>query len=76
MDIVKYLIEKGADIELESNKKTPLMYAAKYGQLDVVKLLLEKGVDPEKISSKGRTALDYANRGGFEQIVEILKNDK
>lgn len=42
---LKYFIEMGANIERVCADKTPLMYAAKYGQLEMVKYLVEKGAD-------------------------------
>jgi ankyrin repeat protein len=42
--VVKLLLEKGAELETESNNgRTPLLWAAERGHEAVVKLLLEKG---------------------------------
>ncbi len=68
-DIVIYLIENGADLNKMSNKKTPLMYAAKYGRLAIAELLIQKGADKEILSPKGKTALDYAHK--YEQAALI-----
>ncbi|CAK9253192.1 unnamed protein product, partial [Sphagnum jensenii] len=46
LDVVKYLVEKGADVKA-ANKYgyTPLHWAASSGKLDIVKYLVEKGAD-------------------------------
>ena len=44
LDVVKYLIEKGADFRAISNDgATPLSLATKEGHLDIVKYIMEKG---------------------------------
>ena len=46
-DLVKYLIEIGADInEIQSTGSTPLHAASYFGHESVVKLLLENGSNP------------------------------
>ena len=55
---MRYLLEKGANIEVEdSNGWTPLIFAAKYGHLDVVKYLLERGANIEAKDKNGRSAV-------------------
>ena len=46
-DIVKFLIEKGADVNADNHGYTPLIYAAYDGHTDTVKLLIEKGANLE-----------------------------
>lgn len=59
-EIVKLLIEKGADLNLKNkNDVTPLMYAIKTKNLDILKLLLENGVNTEIKDKEGRTPLIY-----------------
>lgn len=75
IEIVKHLIEKGADINLgnkESNY-TPLMQASRFGNFDVVKLLLENGADATIKSKSGVTALDLISER-FD-IPEERKNE-
>jgi len=44
LDLVKFLIEKGADFNAKDNNGETLLHKAAYGdKLDVVKLLIEKG---------------------------------
>ena len=39
--MVKFLISRGLDVDLQSDAGTPLIWAAGHGQQDAVKLLLE-----------------------------------
>lgn len=72
---LQYFIERGADIEGVCADKTPLMYAAKYGQLEMVKYLVEKGADLNA-SYKGKTALNYANQFHHREIKKYLKEQE
>ena len=72
--MVRYLLKKGADINRESNGKTPLMYGAKYGSLESVQALIEIGADPAFKNSKGRTAADYARKYQQGAVTDLLKN--
>jgi len=46
-DLVKMLIEYGADVTVNNNK--PIRVASKYGHDDIVQLLIEHGADVSKI---------------------------
>lgn len=72
MKSLQYFVENGADIENVCDDKTPLMYAAKYGQLAMAKYLVEKGADLHT-SIRGYTALDYARKFGHAGIRKYLK---
>jgi len=52
---------------------TALGKAAHAGHLDTVRALLERGADPNITDINGYTALDYAKRGGHNDIVLFLK---
>jgi ankyrin repeat protein len=73
MDVVNYLISKGADIDARNNaNQNPLLHAAYYGKTEVVKFLLDKGADFKTPDIYGRTILHYPVREGYEDVVEIL----
>ena len=47
-DVIKFLVEKGADLNLrDSGNWTVLMYASYIGHLDIVKYLIKEGADPK-----------------------------
>ncbi len=77
---VEKLIRDGNHDDLDAYKKSPLMYACKFGNIALVKILLNSGVDVNKLSVDGESAVTHAiynsNRGyGAEIIVSLLKHD-
>ena len=71
--IFNKLIEEKANLHLICDDKSPLMYAAKYGNADFTQKLLEKGVDKNQKSAKGNTALYYANKYSHSEIIKMLQ---
>ena len=75
-DIVQLLIEKGADIELDSEIFDPPLMVAVYGAgEDTIRLLLDSGADPntETASGHGGSALHRAVSRPFFFDSEILR---
>ncbi len=72
---LRYFIGKGAKIEGVCADKTPLMYAAKYGQLEMVKYLVEQGADLTA-SYRGKTAMDFASQYHYREIRAYFKDLK
>lgn len=69
IDIVRYLIQRGADVNHPSK---PLGAAATQGNLPKLQLLLEHGANPKTRDRNGQTALSCAARGGQRACVEQL----
>ncbi|RAH40925.1 ankyrin repeat domain-containing protein, partial [Aspergillus brunneoviolaceus CBS 621.78] len=55
-----------------SNRETPLWWAARNGHETIVTLLLTHGADPESRSLSGGTPLLWAARNGHAAIVKLL----
>lgn len=73
VDIVKLLLDKGADPYLgKRSSMLPLYLATSAGRAEVVKVLLQWGVNPEGGSEADRTPLSYAAGYGREAIVKLL----
>jgi ankyrin repeat protein len=73
LDIVKELLEKGADVNLKDKYgHTALIRAAYNGRLDIVKALLEKGADVNLKDNFGHTTLIWAARKDRLDIVKAL----
>ena len=82
MPAFKLLISKNADVN-KANKYgvTPLMVAAdihnyagykKESLLEVAKILLANGADPTQVDVFGKTALQYAYKYNFTEMIELL----
>ena len=55
-NLVKYLVEKGADVKYNNDKgRTPLMYAIQGKHMDNIKLMLEHEAETQKEDNKGRS---------------------
>jgi len=73
--IIKLLLDKSAYIDAESpNKTTPLMMAARTGQMAAVKLLIEAGADVSLKNDQGMTAADFAINHEFTDVAAVLKS--
>ena len=58
---IKFLIEKGADINAQTNQgASPIHTAARHRHPDLVKLLVSLGADVNAVDGKGMTPLRYA----------------
>ncbi|MBC8290750.1 MAG: ankyrin repeat domain-containing protein [Planctomycetes bacterium] len=69
-EVVRYLLENGADPNVRSKKvREPLfeVYSA-----DVVTVLAEFGVDPSVVDKEGNSPLHRAAKQGFEDLVPAL----
>jgi len=73
--IIKYLISKGASINLVSGpeKWTPLHRAAADGNFEIIKLLMEHGADLTIKTCAGHVARDFAF-GRNREIIEYLES--
>ncbi|MGX7668945.1 ankyrin repeat domain-containing protein [Flavobacterium pedocola] len=71
---VKKFIEYGMNINETKNGMTPLMFAARYNQPEIAKLLIEKGAKVWEKDLNGFTALQHAEAGKAEKVIEVLKS--
>jgi len=73
LEIVKLLIENGADINKSDNYgQTPLFIACQNGYLEIVKLLIENGADINKSNNNGKTPLFIAREYQRFEITAVL----
>jgi ankyrin repeat protein len=73
-DIIKLLIEAGADCNLaENDGVTPLMGATyKCDNIEIFKMLIGAGADLFAIDKRGHTALEHASFFGRVEVVTYL----
>jgi ankyrin repeat protein len=79
-EVVKILLENGADISPKSAPKDrewmPIHYAAKGGHLEVIKTLIANSADKEAKTAFGLTPLLVAAEFGHLPVVEFLLAEK
>jgi len=73
LEIVKLLVEKGADITLKDNEGwTPLVWASWSGTDKIVSFLLNKGAKINVQTDKKWTSLMAASLRGYDVVVKLL----
>ncbi|MBQ6617721.1 MAG: ankyrin repeat domain-containing protein [Thermoguttaceae bacterium] len=73
LEVVKYLVEKGANVNDKDNLQCiPLHFAANNGNLEVVKYLVEKGSNINEGSFFGESVLHVAAQSGNLELVKYL----
>jgi len=74
-EIVKALIENGANVNAQQMKGvTPLHSAAHNGLLNIAKLLLENGANPKIQMEDGTLPIDFAKRDNHLEVVTLLES--
>lgn len=69
LDQVKELIEQnGFNVNQEITTRSPIHYAADYGQSDVLRYLINKGADVNVSSIQFRMKSVYGHLIGFENV--------
>ncbi|EMD86799.1 hypothetical protein COCC4DRAFT_33200 [Bipolaris maydis ATCC 48331] len=74
VNIIDMVLATDGDIEsvVESNGRTPLSYAAEYGELQNVKRLVEAGCSTNVAANNGETPLSLAVTNGHLDTVKYL----
>lgn len=76
VEAVNTLVKHGAHINYQIPGKlfTPLMLAVTKGHNEVVKYLLINGADKNIVDAHGKTALDHAQEGKKQPIIDLFKS--
>ena len=73
LEVVKYLVEKGAEINMTTKDRVTLLgLAAREGHFEVVKYLAENGAEINMTTKDGVTPLGLAAREGHFKVVKYL----
>lgn len=77
-DIVKLLVQKGADIDTNAARprRIPLIHAAVSGYLEMAQFLLANGANVDAHGEHTSTALYFASERGYLEIVRLLIGNK
>ncbi|MGL5028760.1 MAG: ankyrin repeat domain-containing protein [Wolbachia pipientis] len=78
IDVVRFLIDQGADYNITDNEGTPVYYAFQYGHVRIVKYFVEeKSIDPmAPINEYGSTLFGEAIVGGDLDTIKYLMSRK
>ncbi|WP_264686539.1 ankyrin repeat domain-containing protein [Wolbachia endosymbiont (group B) of Rhopobota naevana] len=75
LDMVSFLVDKGANVEIRSKEgKTPLYLAVEEAKQNIINLLLDRGADIEAKNNDGKTPLYLAAYNNDSDIIELLCN--
>jgi len=72
IDIMKLLLERGADTGMWIDARTPLHNAAQWSSVEAVALLLDYHADVDAVDDEGDTPLHLAVKRGDIEIVRLL----
>ena len=73
--VVKLIIQAGADVNVKSTLgHTPLIWAARAGNLKITKLLIEKGANVDDTDNDGNNALHYARNPSTKHDSTVKQN--
>jgi uncharacterized protein len=73
-EVVKLLIEAGADMEAKNRDgDTALIWALYSGKAEASQLLIDAGADVNVRNQMGKTAFDYAEKLGRPDIIACMK---
>jgi len=72
-EIIKSLLNKGFDVNKDTNGNSPLKAAVLSGNTDLVRLLIEQGADIHKpLNPSGTTILHQAAQSGIAEVIQVL----
>ncbi|KAJ5078069.1 ankyrin repeat protein [Anaeramoeba ignava] len=73
LEIIKYLVEKGVDINAKTNdNETVLHLACQNNSIEIIKYLVEKGVDINAKTNNNETVLHLACQNNSLEIIKYL----
>eukprot|EP01103_Thecamoeba_quadrilineata_P001528 TRINITY_DN11384_c0_g1_i1.p1 TRINITY_DN11384_c0_g1~~TRINITY_DN11384_c0_g1_i1.p1 ORF type:complete len:130 (-),score=23.14 TRINITY_DN11384_c0_g1_i1:119-487(-) len=74
VEIIKYLISKGANVDAkDSYGHTPLHLAVYESHTEAVKVLIEKGASTKIVASNGKTPLEVAEKDEIKKLLSAAK---
>jgi hypothetical protein len=75
LSTVKHLIKRRANVDVADQRgRTPLFFAARWGQVEVLKELLKHAKNLDTSDTHGVTAIEHAAYGNHTEVVKLLKD--
>ena len=75
-NVAKLLLSAGADINAtDSDGKSPLHVAARFGHVEFVQFLIDNGADLEIKNNEGETPLGTAISFGQTEVAELIQRN-
>lgn len=75
LELVKYLMSRGASITAEDSEGAiPLQVAATKGHAKICTVLVDAGSDPNHYDAQGRTAVSLALARGHMSLAQVIKS--
>lgn len=75
VDVVKWMLNHGAKIDVSDINSNPLFSAIQSGHSELVKFFVELGIDTKIVYPCGRDAIAFARIWDLKEIIEILGGD-
>ena len=76
-EVVKFLVENGADVNTSDDYgKTILMSAVSNGDKEIVEFLLDAGANTSAKDEKGRTVFDYTNSEALKTLLRAYSRSR
>ena len=72
-DVVRCLLDKGADVNKHRSGRTALHWASIYNHTDVMRMLLQHGAIKDIKDELGDTPIDRARLYNHKEAVDLLK---
>lgn len=69
-EVVKYLLEKGANVNVPDFEKDTPLYVAE--TVEMAQLLLDHGADPKVVNEEGITPAATAYEEGWDEVAHLL----
>ena len=72
-EIIKYIVDKGVDLESKLNNEwKPIHFACRYSNFEIIKYIIDKGVNLESKSNDGWKPIHFACRYSNFEIVKYI----
>jgi uncharacterized protein len=76
VEVVKYLLDVGSEMDVSDSQRNPLFAAILDDNVDIAQLLINRGLDPMTDYGDDWNAIAFAKERGAEKCLKLLENVK